>query len=94
MREIAVDGVVRRVEHGEYTAKNGAVVPTGTIVLASEFDRLEVSLDRGVSAGLVAKLKSIGEGEVVRLLVGVASGDSFRADPRFIFLDNLTVHGK
>lgn len=95
MREIAVEGKVRRVEVGEWTDKNtGQVRPNGNVVLAGEFDKLEIGLDRVVSPATLSKLRGIHEGETVRLLVGVASGDSFRAEARFIFLDDLTQRPK
>ena len=94
MREITVDGKVRRVESGVWTDKNGEVHPNGTVVLSAEFDKLEVQLDRSASVATSAKLKALHEGDTVRLLVGVASGDSFRADARFLFLDDLTPRPK
>lgn len=95
MREIAVEGRVRRVETGTYTNKQGQTVPKGTIVLAGEFDKLEIGLGMAPSAEQVAKVERMKarEGTAVRLLVGVTSGDGFMADARFQFLDDLTPSG-
>jgi len=91
MREIAVDGRVRRVESGSYTDKNGVVVPKGTVVLAGEFDKLEIGLSwPSPSAESITALKKLQPGALVRLLVGVESGESRFAEPKFVFLDDLT----
>ena len=93
MREIVVEGKVRRVESGSYTDKNGVIVPKGTVVLAGEYDKLEIGLAWPTpSVTSIQKLKALEghEGQSVRLLVGVESGDNRRAEPQFTFLDDLT----
>jgi len=91
MREISVEGKVRRVESGSYTDKNGVMVLKGTVVLAGEFDKLEIGLAWPTpSATSIDKLRGLREGQVVRLLVGVESGENRRAEAQFIFLDDLT----
>lgn len=94
MRELMLRGKVRRVESGTWTdKKTGEIKPQGQLVLAGDFDKFEISLDQNPSDRVIAKLKAIREGQDVELLVGVKSGDSFRADPRFVFLDDLTPPG-
>jgi hypothetical protein len=89
-RELAVDGVVRRVEYSEKPNPKGGLYRNGKIVLSGEFDKLEIGLGMGASDEVVRKLRALGEGEIVRLQVEVSSGDSWQSEPRFNFLDDLT----
>lgn len=91
MREIELEGQVGRVEVGEWTDKKGLTHPRGTVVLRTMLDKFEISLDGDAGADTVGKLRSIQKGETVKLHVGISSGDGFRSDPRFTFLDDLTL---
>lgn len=95
MRELTIRGTVRRVESGEWTDKAGVKHPKGSVVLAGDFDKFELDLGQNPSAQGVVRLAALSarQGQVVELLVGVLSGDSFRSDPRFVFLDDLTPSG-
>lgn len=93
MREISVSGTVRRVEFREWTDKQGVVHPDGSVVLDHKYDKLELGLERGADDQTVSKLRALKRGEEVELLVGISSGENFRADPKLSFLDDLTPRG-
>lgn len=94
MREIEVNGCVRRAEVGEWTDKQGVVHPNGSVVLDAKHDKLEIGLDRSPDPETVGKLRALRRGADVTLLVGVKSGDNYRAEPVFLFLDDLTSRPK
>lgn len=90
--DLPVEGRVVRVQYSEKDNGKGGVYRNGTVVLRTEFEKLEVELENGSSAGIVAKLRALEgqEGQDVRLLVGVASGDKWTSPARLFFLDDLT----
>lgn len=94
MREIAIDGKVRRSEVRDYIDKSGISRTSGSMVLSTEFDKLELSAGMNPSPRVLDQLRGLKEGELVRLLVGVESNGAWPADARFIFLDDLTSRPK
>jgi hypothetical protein len=94
MREIAVEGKVRRSEVRSYEDKQGKERTGGNVVLSTEFDKLELGAGMSPSAKVLAQIKALQDGEQVRLLVGVESAGAWPADARFVFLDDLTPRRK
>lgn len=88
--DIPVEGTVRRVTYSEKDNQNGGKYRNGTVVVKGEFDKIEVELEGGSSDLVVSQLKNLHEGEKVRLLVGVASGEKWTSPARFYFLEDLT----
>jgi hypothetical protein len=88
--EIAVSGLARRVEYSEKPGKNGGVYRNGKVVLAGEFDKLEVELGMSATDAQIRALRAVKEGADVTLHVEVSSGDGWRSPARFTFLDDLT----
>lgn len=94
MKTVVISGTL--VEYGyseNVSKKDGNLYRNGSAVVRGDFDKIEVELKANVSDERIAKFQGLNgrEDSMVSLLVDIGSGDNWRAEPRFYFLEDLTA---